>query len=78
MTSLDSFSYNQRKVFDIKTFRDAFRFLIVNIFLCVIFLFLIIEEIDWLIFSSSETIEDKVFDNTSWNLNNLFLSLVKM
>ena len=59
--------------FDIKIFLEAVRFIIINIILAFIFFFLSLEEIDWAIFSTRERIKDKVIDNTSWNIKNIFL-----
>ena len=54
------------------------KFLILNITLAIIFIFLIIEEIEWTTYASDEDVSDKVIDNSSWNLRSLFLSLVKI
>ena len=78
MSSLSSYSYRERQVFDLKTLVDAIIFLISNFILAIIFLFLTMEEIDWTIYSSRNRNTDKVIDHTSWNLSSLFLSLVKI
>ena len=72
MSFSDAYSYEARNIVDIKTFVQAIRFFVLNFILGIIFLFLILEEIDWIIFSSGETKTDEVIDSTSWNLNNLF------
>ena len=72
MVSSTVYSYRERHIFDIKTLIKALRFLLVNIILAFIFLFLSIEEIDWAILSSREKINDIVIDNTSWNIKKIF------
>ena len=67
-----SYSYKERSVFDIKTFIEALRFIIVNSILAFIFLFLTLEEIDWAFLVSREKTNDIVIDNTSWNIKKLF------
>ena len=67
-----SYSYRERNIFDIQTLIKALRFLIINIILAFIFLFLSLEEIDWAILSSREKINDIVIDNTSWNIKTIF------
>ena len=71
MTLATSYSYGDRLIFDLKTFLDAIRFIIVNSFLAFIFLFLTVEEFEWAIFSSRKGITDKVIDETSWNIKTL-------
>ncbi len=71
MTFATSYSYSDRSIFDLKTLLEALRFIIVNSILAFIFLFLIIEEFEWVIFSSREEIKDKVVDDSSWNLKTL-------
>ena len=73
-----SYDYRERNIVDIQTLLRALRFLIVNTILAVILLFLAIEEVDWIIFSFGEKKTEEVIDATSWNLKNLFLSLVKI
>ena len=72
MTVSDAYSFEARSIVNIKTFVKAIRFVILNFILAIVFLFLIIEEIDWIILSSNEADIDEVIDVTSWNLNNLF------
>jgi len=72
MTILNAYSYRERSIFDIKTLIEALRFLIVNVILAFIFLFLTLEEIDWFFFSSREKIKDVVVDNSSWNIKKIF------
>ena len=67
-----AYSYRERSIFDLKTLIEALRFIIVNAILAFIFLFLTLEEIDWILLSSSEKINDKVIDNTSWNIKEIF------
>ena len=67
-----SYSYRERNIFDIQTLIKALSFLIINIILAFIFLFLSLEEIDWAILSSREKMNDIVIDNTSWNIKTIF------
>ena len=78
MTSLNSYSYKERKIFDIQTLVQTIIFIVSNVILSIIFLFLTMEEIDWTIYCYSNGIREKEIDNTSWNLRALFLSLVKI
>ena len=71
MTFANTYIYSDRSIFDLKTLLDAIRFIIVNSILAFIFLFLTVEEFEWAIFSSRETITDKVIDETSWNIKTL-------
>ena len=73
-----TYNYKDREIVDIQNLLEAVRFLMLNLILSFIFLFLAVEEIDWKIFSSQKTIKDKVIDRTSWNLNTLFLNLLKI
>ena len=72
IASSSAYSYRERSVFDIKTLIEALRFIFVNAILAFIFLFLTLEEIDWAILSSREKINDKIIDNTSWNIKKIF------
>ena len=72
MASSTAYIYRERSIFDLKTLIQALRFIIVNAILAFIFLFLTLEEIDWAIFVSREKINDKVIDNTSWNIKTIF------
>tara|TARA_B100000965_G_C19311920_1_gene634923 strand:- start:199 stop:417 length:219 start_codon:yes stop_codon:yes gene_type:complete len=67
-----SYNYSKRSIFDIQTLLEAFRFCIVNLILAFIFLFLTLEEIDWTLVSSRKKYNDKVVDNTSWNIKAIF------
>ena len=71
MTFATTYSYGNRKVFDLKTLLEAIKFIIINSILAIIFLFLTFEEFEWTIFSSREKITDKVIDETSWNIKTL-------
>ena len=68
MTFSSTYSYSKRGIFDLKTLLEAIRFIIVNSILAMIFLFLIVEEIEWKTFSHRERIKDKLIDKTSWNI----------
>ena len=72
MTVLTSYRYSERRIFDVKTFIQALRFIIVNLILACIFLFLTLEEIDWGFLSSKERIKEIVIDNTVWNIKTIF------
>ena len=67
-----SYRYSERSIFDIQTLLEALRFIFVNSILAFIFLFLSLEEIDWALLSSREKFNDKVIDNTSWNIKTIF------
>ena len=67
-----SYIYRERSIFDLKTLSQALTFIIANAILAFIFLFLTIEEIDWALLSSREKINDKIIDNTSWNIKKIF------
>ena len=71
MTFATTYSYSDRRIFDVKTLFEAIRFIIVNTILAFILLFLTLEEFEWSIFSKTEIITDKVIDNTSWNIKSL-------
>ena len=66
-----TYSYSDRRVFDLKTLSDAIKFIIINTILAFIFLFLTLEETDWAIFSYREQLTDNVIDDTSWNIKTL-------
>ena len=72
MAFSSAYSYSERNIFDLKTFIEALRFIIVNAILALIFLFLTFEEIDWAFLSSREKSTDIVIDNTSWNIKKIF------
>ncbi len=71
MTFVTTYSYADRRIFDFKTLIEAIRFITVNFILAFIFLFLTVEEFEWVIFSSRQAITDKVIDETSWNIKRL-------
>ena len=65
MTFATTYSYSDRRIFDLNTLVKAIKFIIVNLILAFIFLFLTLEEIDWVIFLYSEKIADNSIDKTS-------------
>jgi len=67
-----AYSYSERNIVDIQTLIQAVRFIIVNSILAFIFLFLILEEIDWALLLSRKNINDRIVDNTSWNIKTIF------
>tara|TARA_Y100001968_G_scaffold266892_1_gene256588 strand:+ start:1203 stop:1421 length:219 start_codon:yes stop_codon:yes gene_type:complete len=71
MTFATTYSYSNRRIFDLETLLGAIKFIIVNFILAFIFLFLTVEEFEWVIFSSREGITVKVIDETSWNIKTL-------
>ena len=71
MTFATSYNYSDRGIFDLKTLLEAIKFIIINFILGFIFLFLTLEEFEWAIFSSRESITDRVIDETSWNIKTL-------
>ena len=71
MTFATTYSYQDRKVFDLETLLKAIRFIIVNSILAFIFLFLMVEEFEWAVFSTREGITDNFIDQTSWNIKTL-------
>ena len=71
MTFATTYSYSDRRIFDLKTLVEAIRFIVTNSVLAFIFLFLIVEEFEWATFSNSNEIKDKVIDQTSWNIKSL-------
>ena len=71
MTFSTTYSYSDRRIFDLKTLLEVIRFIIVNSILAFIFLFLTVEEFEWAIFASKEGITDKVVDETSWSIKTL-------
>tara|TARA_B100000579_G_scaffold73150_1_gene56092 strand:+ start:239 stop:457 length:219 start_codon:yes stop_codon:yes gene_type:complete len=72
MTVSTSYNYSERKIFDVQTFIEALRFIIVNLILASIFLFLTLEEIDWAFLSLNANIKESVIDNTVWNIKTIF------
>ena len=72
MASTTAYSYSKRSIFHIQTLIELLRLIIVNSILAFIFLFLALEEIDWLLLSSREKMDDIVIDKTSWNLTTIF------
>ena len=72
MASSNAYIYRERSIFDIKTLMQALRLILINAILAFIFLFLTLEEIDWAILASREKMNDKIIDNTSWNIKTIF------
>ena len=72
MTFANTYSYEDRSIFDLKTLLEAIKFIIVNSILAFIFLFITLEEFEWAIFSYRKNIIDKVIDETSWNIKTCF------
>ena len=72
MTLSTGYSYSERRIVDIQTLIEAVRFFIINLILAFIFLFLVLEEIDWSLLGPRSTIKDRVIDNTSWNIKKIF------
>ena len=71
MTFATTYSYQDRKVFDLETLLESIRFIIVNSILAFIFLFLIVEQFEWAVFSNREGITDNFIDQSSWNISTL-------
>ena len=72
MTFSTIYNFRQGSVFDIKILFDTLRFIMSNIILAVIFLFLTLEEMEWALFSYRKKLPDISLDNTSWNIKKLF------
>ena len=72
MISSTTFSYRDESKFHIKTLIEAVRFIVINTILALIFLFLTLEEIEWTLLSSKKSVNDKIIDNTSWNIREIF------
>ena len=68
MTFATTYSYSNKKIFDLSTLLKAITFIVANFILVFIFLFLTLEEFEWAIFSSKEQITDEVLDKTPWNI----------
>tara|TARA_Y100001968_G_scaffold291013_1_gene295177 strand:+ start:8 stop:220 length:213 start_codon:yes stop_codon:yes gene_type:complete len=68
MTFATTHIYSERKIIDPRTFIEIVRFIIVNLVLILIFLFLTLEEFEWAIFSTRNRIKDKVIDETPWDI----------
>ena len=68
MTLATTYSYSNKKIFDLSTLLKAITFIVANFILVFIFLFLTLEEFEWAIFSSKEQITDEVIDKTPWNI----------
>ncbi len=66
-----TYSFKQRSIFDFKTVIEALKFILIHVILAFIFLFLIIEEIDWALFLFRAQNNDKLIDDTSWNIKNI-------
>ena len=72
MSFSTTYNYQDRNIFDVQTLIDALRLIVINFILAFILLFLVLEEIDWTLFASSQRINDAVMDNTSWNIKKIF------
>ena len=72
MTVSTAYKYSERKIFDVQTFIEALRFIIINLILASIFLFLTLEEIDWAVLSLKDKNKDILVDNTVWNIKTIF------
>tara|TARA_B100000965_G_C18904486_1_gene461818 strand:- start:281 stop:499 length:219 start_codon:yes stop_codon:yes gene_type:complete len=72
MTVSTAYNYSERRIFDVQTFIEALRFIIINLILASIFLFLTLEEIDWAVLSSKDKNKDIVIDNSVWNIKTIF------
>jgi len=68
MTLATTYSYSNKKIYDLSTLLNAITFIVANFILVLIFLFLTLEEFEWAIFSSKEQITDEVLDKTPWNI----------
>ena len=68
MTFATTYSYSNKKIFDLSTLLKAITFIVANFILVFIFLFLTLEEFEWAMFSSKEQISDEVLDETPWNI----------
>ncbi len=66
------YSYRDRNIVDIKTLVQVLKFVIINTILAIIFFCLIIEELDWAVFTFRENVKDRVIDNSSWNIKTIF------
>tara|TARA_B100000214_G_scaffold363630_1_gene329348 strand:+ start:64 stop:291 length:228 start_codon:yes stop_codon:yes gene_type:complete len=73
MTSITTYSYRNREIFDLSILIEAIRFIVINLILALIFLFLALEEFDWATLSSKNRITDEIIDETSWNIKTLIL-----
>ena len=71
MTFTTTYSYSNRKIFDLSTLLKAITFIVANFILVFIFLFLTLEEFEWEIFSSRGQITDEVLDESPWNIKTL-------
>ncbi len=71
MTFVTTYSYGDRRIFDLKTLVEAIRFIVINSVLAFVFLFLIVEEFEWATFLTRKEIKDKVIDQTPWNIKTL-------
>ena len=68
MTFATTYSYSNKKIFDLSTLLKAITFIVANFILVFIFLFVTFEEFEWAMFSSKEQISDEVLDETPWNI----------
>ena len=67
-----AYSYGESSFFYSKILIEAFKFIFINFILALIFLFLTLEQLDWTLFTSTRKVNDKVIDNTSWNIKKIF------
>ena len=65
MTSSASYSFNEKSISNSNFLFDNIMLIINNLILALIFLFITIEEIDWICLSISETTSDYLIDNTN-------------
>ena len=71
MTFATTYSYSNRKIFDLSTLLKAITFIVANFIVVFTFLFLTLEEFEWRIFSYREQISVEVLDETPWNIKTL-------
>lgn len=65
--------FKEKNFGDINYLTEVIRFIIVNLILLFILLFLFLEAIDWAIFSYRTKTNENLIDSTSWNLSKLFM-----
>ena len=66
-----TFNYQERSFYVIKNLNQLLIFIIINIILAFIFLFLVVEEIDWLVVSFREKIDYLIVDKSTTNVKNI-------
>tara|TARA_Y100001968_G_scaffold243603_1_gene227498 strand:- start:2176 stop:2394 length:219 start_codon:yes stop_codon:yes gene_type:complete len=67
-----TYAYRENRFFDFKILSDILRFLMINVILAFIFLFLSLEELDWFLLSSRQKQNDVIIDKSSWNIKKIF------